>query len=726
MRHQLLALALSLSPIFAGKAELSFRLPEGARVRAVRIDNAGNLYLAGSLPPNTPRTGDFSDAFVAKLSAGGSQIYRTVLAGSNSESATAIVLAPDGSLYLAGGTSSSDFPVTPGAPQATLGAGGQAFLAKLSSGGELQSATYFGGGAATSGSALAITTEGHVLLTGIASAAGFPATPGNADPGNGFYLARFDATLSRILFATLAHGGTVIALDPRDNIYLGGSATPVGFEVPLQTSPGAFQTRPEVRICRGSGIVFLPCTYQFVKKIDATATRLEYATFLTGSHGASPAAIAVDAAGNVIVAGTTNSPDYPVTAGALQTLYLANAAEPPIQPSPRGTVYPPPSTGYVSKLNSTGTGLLWSTFFGGSARDAISGMTVDRSGFLYIAGQATSSDLPGLSASTPRGCRPTVNHSLGFVARLTPDGASVAPAQLIYGAPVCAYGSCFADTQSTSSSAWSLAVRADGGIIAAGASGVLAAVDLFAPDRLACITDPADHVQVTSIAPGQVLSVFGSRIGPSRPAVPPAGSASSLQGITVTFNGIAAPILFASGEQINLQVPFEVAGIESVEMQVVSLEENLMERGSLRVSQRQPSVFLSRDATESDVPGASYCGDELSRAQHSLALNADGTLNTCSRPAAPGSTVTLFLNGLGPTQPPQTTGATAAAPAVEIAPGAVATGIVSTTTSPGAISAVAQIRVEIPLTSSGFLEVAPAIGGVAVRHPVMIWVRPPN
>ncbi|MBX9600392.1 MAG: SBBP repeat-containing protein [Bryobacteraceae bacterium] len=722
MRHQLLAFVLSLSPIFAGKAELSFRLPDGASVRAVRSDDAGNLYIAGSLAPSTPGTGDFSDAFVAKLSAGGSQIYRTVLAGSNSESATAIVLAPDGSLYLAGGTSSSDFPVTPGAPQATLGAGGQAFLAKLSPAGELQSATYFGGGAATSGSAVAITPEGHVLLTGIASAAGFPATPGNTDPGNGFYLARFDAALRRILLATPAHGGTVITLDPQGNIYLAGSATPVGVEVPLQTTPGAFQARAEFKICRGSGIVFLPCGYQFVKKLDPTATRLVYATFLTGSHGASPAAIAVDAAGNVIVAGTTNSPDYPVTAGALQTLYLANAAEPPIQPSPRPTVYPPPSTGYITKLNATGTGLLWSTFYGGSARDAISGMTVDRSGFLYITGQASSSDLPGMSASTPGGCRPSVNQSLGFVARLTPDGASVAPAQLIYGAPVCTYGSCFADTQSTSSSAWSVAVRTNGDIIAAAINGALASIDLFAPDRLACATDPADHVQVTSVAPGQVLSIFGSRIGPARALVPPGGSASSLGGIAVTFNGIVAPILFTSGEQVNVQVPFEIAGQDSVEMRLVNSGAGFTEHKSFRVQQRQPSVFLSRDATESGVPGASYCGNEFSRAQHALVLNADGTLNTCSDGAAPGSTVTLFLNGLGPIHPGQATGSIVSGPPVEISPGATGAGILSTTTSPGAISGVARIRIEIPPTSSGFFEVTPAVAGVPVRQPILIWV----
>ena len=158
-------------------------------------------------------------------------------------------------------------------------------------------------------------------------------------------------------------------------------------------------------------------------------------------------------------------------------------------------------------------------------------------------------------------------------------------------------------------------------------------------------------------------------------------------------------------------------------MQVVSLVQGLMERKTLPVVQRQPSVFLSPDALLSDVPGYSYCDNAFafSRAQHALALNADGTLNTCLHPALPGSTVTIFMNGLGPTQPLQATGAIIPGPPVEIAPGATGTGILSTTTFPGTISGVAQVQLQ-QTTSTGFWEVVPTVAGIPARAPVVIWV----
>ncbi len=705
---------------FAGQVSLFPRQPDGTRIGAIRIDSSGNIYIAGLVTPGNAQAGNLTDAFVAKFSGDGSQIYKTVLAGSADDIARAIALGTDGSVYVAGYTLSKDFPVTSGALQSTSGTNSQAFVAKLSPNGQIQSATYFGFSTPTIGSALALSSTGEVYLTGTSSIDESPGVPVNTGVGNGFYLAKFDAGLSKLLFATLAYGGTVMTLDPQGNIYLAGAATTtIGKNVPLQTSPGAFQDSAQVKVCHGSGIVFLPCSYQFVEKLDPTATKLGYATFVTGSYGASPAGIAVDAAGNVIVAGTTNSRDYPVTAQALQTVYLAHAAQPPILPSPRATDYPPPSTGYITKLNATGTGLIWSTFFSGSVQDAISGMIVDPNGYIYITGQANSNNLPGLSALAPAGCRPGVNQGLGFVARLSPDGTSLSPAQLIYGAPVCTYASCFPDTQSTSSSAWALAVKPDGSAIAAGANGAVARVDLFASERLACLTDPADNVQLTTVAPGQVLSIFGTRIAPSRAAVPPAG-ASSFPGGSVTFNGIVAPVLYTSGEQINIQVPYEIAGQDSVEMQVVSPGEGLMERKTFPVVQRQPSVFLSRDALLSDVPGNFYCGNGFSRAQHALALNADGTLNTCLNGALPGSTVTIFMNGLGLTQPPQATGAIVAGPPVAIARGATGTGILSTTTFPGAISGVAQVQLQ--QTTAGFLEVVPTVAGVPAREAVAIWI----
>lgn len=693
-------------PVLAEELRLFPRQPDGTVITALQADNRGNIYIAGSLIPNH---GDVSvsDAFVAKLRADGSQVYKTVLAGSAYEGVTAIAVAADGSIYAAGLTSSKNFPVTSNALQPELGTSngqGQAFAAKLSPSGQVQSATYFGGGAQTRVGAIAITATGEVLITGTSVGEGFPATPGRTGGGNGFYLAKFDAGLGKVSFATLEYGGTVLALDPQGNIYTAGAATPTnGLNVPLQTSPGAFQGSLQAKPCIGYGDFFLPCSYQFVERLDPTATKLTYGIFVSGSFGATPAGIAVDASGNAILAGTTNSADYPVTPGTLQTVYVANAAAPPNQSAVRTSFGPPPSTGYVTKLNATGTGLIWSTFFGGTVQDAISGMSIGPGGYIYITGQANSNDLPGLATSVPNGCRPSVNQGLGFVARLSPDARSARQVKLIYGAPACSYSSCVGDTDTTSSGAWAVAAKSDGSAIAAGANGAIAAIDLYASSPLACMTDPTDNVQITTVAPGQIVSIFGSQI-PS--------------GVTVKFHGIAAPVLYASSEQVNVQVPYEIAGQKAIGVEVSG--SGFLEGRTVDVMPRQPAVFLSEDATLSPVPGNFYCGDAFSRNQHALALNQDGTLNSCANGARLGSEVTIFLNGAGQTQPPQKTGAISGSPAIRITPAAEGVGILATTTLPGSNSGVAKVKIRA--SSAGVVEVSPTIAGVPAREPIVIWV----
>jgi uncharacterized protein (TIGR03437 family) len=177
--------------------------------------------------------------------------------------------------------------------------------------------------------------------------------------------------------------------------------------------------------------------------------------------------------------------------------------------------------------------------------------------------------------------------------------------------------------------------------------------------------------------------------------------------------------LYRSSEQINVQVPYEIAGQNSVEMEVVNSTVGLMEREKIAVLPRQPSVFLAQDTMLSAVPGF-YCGDGVSGNAHALALNADGTLNTCTNGARPGSEVTIFLNGLGQTQPAQKTGAINPAPPVKLTPSVTGSGVLSTTTSPGSISGVVQVQLRA--TTSGFLEVAPMVAGVPAREPIVIWV----
>src|SRR6202035_4655016 len=98
-----------------------------------------------------------------------------------------------------------------------------------------------------------------------------------------------------------------------------------------------------------------------------------------------------------------------------------------------------------------------------------------------------------------------------------------------------------------------------------------------------------------NVAPGQLLTLYGTSLAPSSPLTPSNGFPPSFNGVTVTFNGIPAPILYTSGIQINMQVPYEIAGQTQVTMQVSSQSAAtpLSESYILGVVAIQPSVFLS-------------------------------------------------------------------------------------------------------------------------------------
>ena len=147
-------LAAGGKPATGGPLELIATLPDGANVAALTTDAAGNLYVAGFIEPDEPRSAqDSRDVFVAKLTRGGSQlVYWTTFGGSDSDSGQAVAAGRDGSVYVTGTTTSRDFPATPGALQTDFQADGyQAFVAKLDADGKIEYQTLVGGSANTSG-----------------------------------------------------------------------------------------------------------------------------------------------------------------------------------------------------------------------------------------------------------------------------------------------------------------------------------------------------------------------------------------------------------------------------------------------------------------------------------------------------------------------------------------------------------------------------------------------
>src|SRR5581483_3140113 len=279
----------------------------------------------------------------------------------------------------------------------------------------------------------------------------------------------------------------------------------------------------------------------------------------------------------------------------------------------------------------------------------------------------------------------------------------------VTGAPDCTYLSC--SGLQNYQSGWPLALRQDGSAVVAGSDGAVASIDFATKSRISCLIDPADNVQIQTVAPGQLISIVGSDF----PAVTPSG------GARIFFNGIAAPVLYSSAQQINVQVPYETAGAATAQMQFGS------ETRLLTVVDRQPAVYLSPAAFESPVPGSSVCGGAVVFGQTALALNADGTINDCTHPAPAGSAVTVFLNGFGQVTPALATAALSPSPATALTPSLdpgqfTGTATIAITTVPGLITGLAQIQLS-PGAPSALLNGA-SFGGAPLRERlIVIWTQ---
>jgi hypothetical protein len=294
----------------------------------IAVDGAGNAYVTGVTSGNfltTPgafqRTygGGYSNAFVAKLNAGGSGLlYSTYLGGSATDYGRGIAVDGTGNAYVTGYTNSTNFPTTPGAFQRSSGGGFDAFVAKLNAGGSaLAYSTYLGGSNYDFGSGIAVDGFGNAYVTGSTYSGNFPTTPGafQRTPGGGGFLDAFVAKLnaggSALVYSTYLGGSnddeaSAIAVDGTGNAYVTGHT----YSRDFPTTPGAFQRS------YGGG----PWD-AFVARLNAGGSALVYSTYLGGNDWDEGFGIAVDATGNAYVVGSTYSSNFPTTPGALQRNY---------------------------------------------------------------------------------------------------------------------------------------------------------------------------------------------------------------------------------------------------------------------------------------------------------------------------------------------------------------------------------------------------------------------
>jgi len=379
---------------------------------ALALDTQGAATVAGwtssSDFPTTLGAFDTSfnfgdDAFVTKLApTGASLLYSTFLGGSNQEFVYALALDAQGAATVAGYTTSTDFPTTPGAFDQSYNGGADAFVAKLSpTGANLGYSTFLGGLGEDVVRALVVDARGAAWVAGYTHSANFPTTPGafatslTGMPYEGdCFVSRLAPSGASLLYSTFL-GGTgqdrvfALAVDAQGAATVAGSTTSSDFP----TTSGAFDRSYHGGAPKdGDG---------FVTKFSPTGASLVYSTFLGGAGYDAVYGLALDAQGAATVAGLTTSADFPTTPGSFDRSYNGG------------------DDAFVTQLAANGASLVYSTFLGGTNSEHPVALALDAQGAATVAGVTISSDFP----ITPGTFDTSLDgYSDGFVARLSPTG----------------------------------------------------------------------------------------------------------------------------------------------------------------------------------------------------------------------------------------------------------------------------------------------------------------
>lgn len=350
----------------------------------VAVDAAGNAYVCGYTDSlDFPLRGAIRstnagsvDAFVVKLNPAGDQLlFATYLGGQGDDRALGIAVDPGNNVVIVGYTTSTDFPIL-NPYQASLAGGKDAFLTKLNNtGSQIVFSTFFGGSGNDSANAVFVDANGNDYVAGETTSINFKLKNAFQATNKG----RSDGFVSKWSYGSALISSTYVggsnddrvlgvAADSSGSMYITGVTSSTNFPTvsPLQGSLRGGQDA-------------------FVAKVSGSGNSLLYSTYLGGSSGSTtlPEAgkgIAVDSSGNAYVTGVTSSTNFP-TFGPFQTAFGGGGTD-----------------AFVSKLNATGTSLLYSSFLGGFGMDTGTAITLDAAGNAYVTGNTIASTFPLVNA----------------------------------------------------------------------------------------------------------------------------------------------------------------------------------------------------------------------------------------------------------------------------------------------------------------------------------------
>jgi hypothetical protein len=371
---------------------------------SIVVDSSGNAYLIGSTNSTNfpvvsafqssyggPRNSGFNDAFVAKLNpAGSALVFSTYLGGSETDDGGGIALGPSNTVYVTGKTHSSNFPVANAFQPLKGGVTADAFVTKFSAAGNtLVYSTYLGGANPVgtdwgdSGYGIAVDSSGSAYVTGETFSTNFPTVNPLQSTRRGAsdaFVTKFSPAGNTLTYSTYlggtysdffglsSDGGYDIAIDASGNAYVTGST--YSFDFPTANAYQSFNASS------------FGADDAFISVLNSTGTGFIFSTYLGGASYDTGSAIAVGSTGQVYVAGYTQSTNFP-TVGAIQNTNNGSY------------------DAFVTKFNSSPTGLAYSTYLGGAADDLANSIALDSSDNAYVAGYTGSSNYPTANAILP-------------------------------------------------------------------------------------------------------------------------------------------------------------------------------------------------------------------------------------------------------------------------------------------------------------------------------------
>jgi uncharacterized protein (TIGR03437 family) len=489
-----------------------------------------------------------------------------------------------------------------------------------------------------------------------------------------------------------------IAVDAAGSAYVTGSATSTNFP----TTRSAYQTS-----IPGPSSVF-------VTKLAATGQALAYSTYLGGNTDDYGAGIAVDAAGSAYVTGYTASSNFPIQS--------------PYQASYQGGPVSGPDDAFATKLNPTGSGVVFSTYLGGNGTDFAAGIAVDGAGSAYVVGTTTSLNFPIQSPFQP-GLPGTEDP---FVTKLqlpvavatnppglaiVVDGATLTAPQAFDWILGTNHTITATSPQQSGGTSYVFASWSDGGaqshtIAAYSSAATYTATFTAVGSTISGVVDSASFRP--TIAPNSFVTIYGSSFTSSTEdwsgSAPNGVLPTTLGGVQVLIDGKACFVNYVSPTQLNVLTPSDTAS-GTVSVEAITAQGTVT--STVFMAPVAPALFGYTLSS-----GRFYAVAQI--ANTTTIVAPVGTFGSApSRPAQADDYVVLYAIGMGSTNPAAPVGVVlpTAYPVTDLSSVKVTFGSVPATVSwAGMVYAGEfQVNVQVPPGLSGDEPVVMTVGGQSTQ-----------